>query len=50
LVALEKQLIGMGVQPSPVTNQFCEIYPEKCFPITEDYHMQREEQMVMMNE
>lgn len=32
LVTLQKKLISMGNQPSPIVNEFCEIYPETCFP------------------
>lgn len=33
----------MGIQPSPVTSEYCENYPEKCFPPTEDTHLIQEE-------
>lgn len=31
LVALQKKLISMDIQPSPITNEYCEIYPENCY-------------------
>lgn len=32
LVGLQKTLISMSIQPSPITNEYCEIYPKNCFP------------------
>ncbi len=32
IVSLQKTLISMGIQPSPITNEFCEINPHNCFP------------------